>query len=142
METKFNFNSSICTSKEQSERLLILGLNPETADMALVPLMEWDDCTSQEYFTGIYSERTKEDAERYGLNYTPAWSLYRIKEIADKASSKDLHIFGNAISVLNDFGCRYKIFNTKELYSNIIDCISWLIEKGYFNKKYLCEKPC
>ena len=61
METKFNFNSAICTSKEQSERLLALGLKKDTADMALVPLMEWDDCTAQEYFTGIYVARTKED---------------------------------------------------------------------------------
>ena len=33
METKFNFNSQICTTKEQSERLLALGLKKETADM-------------------------------------------------------------------------------------------------------------
>ena len=59
METKFN--SQICTTRDQSERLLALGLKKETADMALVPLMEWDDCTAQEYFTGIYVARTKED---------------------------------------------------------------------------------
>lgn len=29
METKFNFNSQICTSREQSERLLALGLSSE-----------------------------------------------------------------------------------------------------------------
>ena len=33
MGTKFNFNSAICTSKAQSERLLALGLKKETADM-------------------------------------------------------------------------------------------------------------
>lgn len=33
METKFNFKSQICTSREQSERLLALGLKKETADM-------------------------------------------------------------------------------------------------------------
>ena len=32
METKFNFNSQICTTREQSERLLALGLKKETAD--------------------------------------------------------------------------------------------------------------
>ena len=35
METKFNFNSQVCTSKAQSERLLALGLKKETADMCL-----------------------------------------------------------------------------------------------------------
>ena len=33
METKFNFNSQVCTSKIQSERLLALGLKKETADI-------------------------------------------------------------------------------------------------------------
>ena len=32
MDTKFNFKSSICTSREQSGRLLALGLKKETAD--------------------------------------------------------------------------------------------------------------
>ena len=32
METKFNFNSQVATSREQSERLLALGLKKETAD--------------------------------------------------------------------------------------------------------------
>lgn len=33
METNLKFNSAICTSREQSERLLALGLKKETADM-------------------------------------------------------------------------------------------------------------
>lgn len=32
---KFKFNSQICTTIEQSKRLLELGLKPETADMVL-----------------------------------------------------------------------------------------------------------
>lgn len=36
MEDKvMKFNSQICTTKEQSERLLALGLKKETADMIL-----------------------------------------------------------------------------------------------------------
>jgi hypothetical protein len=30
---ELKFNSQICTTMEQSKRLLELGLNPETADM-------------------------------------------------------------------------------------------------------------
>ena len=42
METKFN--SQICTSREQSERLLKLGLKKETADMMYYQWSEgyWD----------------------------------------------------------------------------------------------------
>lgn len=31
MKTKFNFDSQICTTREQSEHLLALGLKQETA---------------------------------------------------------------------------------------------------------------
>ena len=31
----FNINSQICTTREQSERLLALGLKKETADMTI-----------------------------------------------------------------------------------------------------------
>lgn len=30
---KLKFNSKVCTTREQSQRLLELGLKPETADM-------------------------------------------------------------------------------------------------------------
>jgi hypothetical protein len=33
METKFNLKSDICTDRNQSERLLALGLKKETADI-------------------------------------------------------------------------------------------------------------
>lgn len=35
MKTKFNFNSQIATDRNQSERLLALGLKKETADMTI-----------------------------------------------------------------------------------------------------------
>lgn len=35
MEESMKFNSQVCTSVEQSQRLLDLGLKPETADMVL-----------------------------------------------------------------------------------------------------------
>ena len=41
--SEFNFKSSVCTSIEQSERLLALGLKKETADMYLQSVLndEW-----------------------------------------------------------------------------------------------------
>lgn len=35
-----NFTSQICTTKEQSERLLALGLKKETADMMFIVLVK------------------------------------------------------------------------------------------------------
>lgn len=36
METNLKFNSQICTTKDQSERLLALGLKRETADCVIM----------------------------------------------------------------------------------------------------------
>jgi hypothetical protein len=153
METKFNFKSAICTSREQSERLLALGLKKETADMALVPLMEWDDCTSQEYFTGIYTARAKEDAERYGLDYIPAWSLHRLWCLLPHSITIVTH-FGQYKAGLDltmdsyqnvsylegaDEPCYDMSFFANDAYESICKAIEWLIKEGYFNKKYLEE---
>lgn len=65
------FNSQICTTKEQSERLLALGLQKETADMVILehPRKE-----------GRYFYIAKEDANWDGF---PAWSLHRLIELAE-----------------------------------------------------------
>lgn len=58
------FNSQICTNKEQSLILLKLGLNPETADMKIIPYTTYVVSKDYDMFLG------------YGQDaYTPAWSL-------------------------------------------------------------------
>ena len=66
METKFNFNSQICTAREQSEHLLALGLKKETADMHHYRYSEgyWD----------IQACPPRGDSS----SYIPAWSLHRL----------------------------------------------------------------
>ena len=68
MDTKFNFKSAICTSREQSERLLALGLKKETADCCYY------------YYDGEYLIAFAEDA-KYESDI-PAWSLHRLIELA------------------------------------------------------------
>lgn len=124
METKFNFNSAICISRSQSERLLALGLKKETADIRGVE----------------------------GIEHTPtyAWSLHRLIEMMPKCvrahSSGDdsprLHPYvpkfdyrgvtiENIDEVLDEFYAHADLFN------NICDAIEWLIKEEYFNKEYL-----
>ena len=67
MKTKFN--SQICTTKEQSERLLALGLKKETADMAIEPDVE---STYEAYYYSVYPP------SRRGI---PTWSLHRLIEM-------------------------------------------------------------
>lgn len=62
------FNSQICTTKEQSERLLALGLKKETADMM--------------YCKTAYGESiTVKDDDYLEHLDLPAWSLDRLIEI-------------------------------------------------------------
>ena len=63
------FNSQICTTKEQSERLLELGLKPETADCCLDDAIE-----------GIYSPMA---VKKIFESQIPAWSLHRLMEIGN-----------------------------------------------------------
>ena len=67
METKFN--SQICTTREQSERLLALGLKKETADMCWIPLSD-GRCV-----LGVSTE--------IRLDTIPAWSLHRLWELGN-----------------------------------------------------------
>ena len=71
----FNFTSQICTTEEQSEKLLALGLRKETADMAhiafggggmMIRPYEW-------------LPTTEVDME----NFIPAWSFHRLLELCN-----------------------------------------------------------
>lgn len=64
------FNSQICTTKEQSERLLALGLKKETADMVHQAI-------------GVGPYKIWVDTE-ISNDFFPAWSLHRLIEIYEK----------------------------------------------------------
>ena len=65
---ELKFNSQVCTTIEQSQRLLDLGLKPETAD-----------CYNREEDYG-YSNWIGKPSLRSDV---PAWSLHRLIEILD-----------------------------------------------------------
>lgn len=76
------FTSQVSTTKEQSERLLALGLKAETADMM--------------YCKTAYGEfiTAKDDDYLEHLD-SPAWSLHRLIEIYDKTCIFWSDGFGN-----------------------------------------------
>ena len=115
METKFNFYSQICTTREQSERLLALGLKKETADM-----FWWDNGYGS--CAVISRPAEKEDGE-YG-KVIPAWSLHRLLEM-------------NLNSTDTRFEVRFNQLDAKDEYEFLLAHIEWLIKEGYFNKEYL-----
>ena len=121
--SEFNFKSAICTSREQSERLLALGLKKETADM-------WYPHFARTCPIPLVDETLASDD-------IPAWSLDRLMELVP-------HRFGEYCDYANYFMYYYNIpfdvmeqFRGETRYEYLIDCIEWLIKQGYFNKEYL-----
>ena len=139
----FNFTSQICTTKEQSERLLGLGLKKETADMCL------DSMGNIYTYPFNIIETIKND-----WSLIPLWSLNRLIEmmpqgiqdcsyrcfvlsVNSQGVSYEYHYIDEEGKGYNDsIGCT-DLFDT--LYDDIIAHIEWLIKEGYFNKKYLEE---
>ena len=131
------FNSQICTTREQSERLLALGLKKETSDMGLVKFLEGDG----------YTMAITED---YSFIDIPSWSLHRLIEMMPKSIYHknlacfliiDQSVYVEYRHIL--FGASQTIveqFMKSNLWDNIICCIEWLIKEGYFNKKYLVDQ--
>ena len=129
---EFNFKSQICTTKEQSERLLALGLKKETADCCYY------------YYDGEYLIAFAEDA-KYPSDI-PAWSLDRLRKLLpfcipiedDYGEEWNTVIaFYQKSIIIESEPYWTKSFDKDNLYDNIIDCIEWLIKEGYFNKEYL-----
>ena len=107
------FNSQICTTREQSERLLALGLKKETADMHWYKPAQFEH---DYWFEGIGQEWSENDI--------PAWSLHRIIEMIYPT---DIHI-----DILSPV-----ILPRENIYDYVIEMIERKIKEGYFNKEYL-----
>lgn len=109
---ELKFNSQICTTIEQSKRLLELGLKPETADMrySYKPQHLADTTPEKDWLLQI--------ATPLGTDI-PAWSLHRLIELY-----KD-------VDYISLWSLEYVNYN------RLIECISFAIKHGAFNKEYL-----
>ena len=118
------FNSQICTTKIQSERLLALGLKKETADMMFIVLVKDFHGKDIPVTERGYSLCTwyNETSMRVGLEkreYIPAWSLHRLIEMLG----------------ISKMAFNMDIYNSP--YEEIIHRIETFVNAGEFNKEYL-----
>ena len=115
------FTTQISTTREQSERLLALGLNPETADMM------WDAITvfkGKEVEEPSWSLRAfyyphksgflRDDEEQ---TFIPSWSLHRLLCMLEKHP--------------------YEIYLDANVYDDVIWDISEAINRKEFNEDYI-----
>ena len=129
METKFNFKSQICTTREQSERLLALGLKKETADMCWTKVGP----KSRTYYVPELAP-----INMVSWRHTPAWSLHRLLSMLPDDAPKIFWILDGASITIEFEDDGSDFFPHKgDIYEGVVNCIEWLIKEGYFNKEYL-----
>ena len=106
------FNTQICTTREQSSRLLALGVKKETADMHYDLTVSCNEPQVGSVEVFIYG---------YQKGYIePAWSLHRL------------------IAMCPEFVIAEQR-NHEKLYEEVISNIKFAIEEGSFDVKYLEE---
>lgn len=160
--SEFNFKSQICTTREQSERLLALGLKKETADMT------WEfshtkngepqyDCRAESSWDSETFARYVEHCEKIGYfehwkhedgsqmtpeevydeimkKHIPAWSLHRLLSLIEYDDGfVDISLHEGRYGI--HYGYDDEWYDN--LYDAVISCIEALIEEGYFPKEYL-----
>lgn len=132
-----NFKTPISTTREQSERLLALGVKPETADCYIEYTPTGKDFT---YIRQPYNEDIFKRS-----NVIPSWSLARLLEMMpqyiDEREEVLLMIEPPLVIYYDSLYKGHRYFTTNpNLSDNCITMISWLIRNDYFNKEYLIGK--
>ena len=162
MKTKFNFNSQICTTREQSERLTALGLKKETADMVWhfthnrSLALQWElnphppvtknNCRLNIDRLNVLGRKKADGTLMTGEEYfnqvwgkdIPAWSLNRLIEMMP------FDVFDNCFTLIKNYPSGYGVeydelsyYHKENIYDTLIEGIEHLIKEGYFNKEYL-----
>ena len=104
----FEFKSAICTSVEQSKRLLELGLKKETADV-------YHDLSTGIIEVPYAKVELKRELKRNDV--IPAWSLHRLMEIGE----------------MRDIG----FCDISKAYDTAVRVIECRIHAGFINPEYL-----
>lgn len=80
---ELKFNSQVCTTKEQSQRLLNLGLKPETADCQYAALViDWKGNPISNPKWRFYDHNKGFIVQNFEqMECVPAWSLHRLIEL-------------------------------------------------------------
>lgn len=126
---ELKFNSQVCTTKEQSQRLLELGLKPEIADCQYAALViDWKGNPISNPKWRFYDHNKGFIVQNFEqMECIPAWSLHRLFEMICNKECEECYYF--------DFSIDYD--SMADVYNSIIEVIERHIEENRFNKKYL-----
>lgn len=124
------FNSQICTTREQSERLLALGIKKETADCVI-------------YYSSVREcDRYVNKMSELESDEFPAWSLARLIEMMPKCVPSSIAGIDAQFSVTHrydgSYTAGYAMATEAEgnVYDAIIRIIQWAMEEGYWGDNH------
>lgn len=103
----------LCTTKQQSQRLLEAGVSPETADLYLQRITETEDWSSDNVQDQIIEPWINKPGLLDMVDHYPAWSL-----------SKLIYII--------EYGVKYTSHRYDDPFEAFIEAIEWLIKEGKF----------
>ena len=136
----FNFESQVCTDKNQSERLLALGLKKETADVIILIKLNQDKMPMVvPYDFWISDDPFYKNMREKSI---PAWSLDRLRELIPEniftgVRNQWHRVMYNGVLTYEEGDDSLVSFREANIYERCVSCIEWLIKEGYFNKEYL-----
>ena len=138
-----NFGTQVCTTREQSERLLAMGVKKETGDMFLTKCFVGNNGTPMLFIGCEYNSSTV----HYSKDDIPAWSLHRLMKLCpDNIHLEDypdtLYYLTNdpyMVTYEREDMDTLKRCEKGNVYDRMVDMIEWLINNKYFNKEYLEE---
>lgn len=152
------FKSQICTTREQSERLLALGLKKETADMVYCyresrsGMIKWELEAHRPTLRtttrlnieklNVFGHKDADGKVMTGEEYfnelwgkdIPAWSLHRLLFLIPKEVDIDGFKFPLRSDVI------MQLEDVDFIYERLIGVIERVIKVGFINKDYLEEK--
>jgi hypothetical protein len=114
------------TTLEQSKRLIEAGLDPNTADMAI--LKDNTYCNALSAFNGATLCQNYNEIKNK-TNYIPCWSLGALLNVMDSPK-----IFYRIECTCGETEVHVSGSGFHKYFDNIIDTILWLLENGYIEK--------
>lgn len=140
------FNTQVCTTREQSERLLALGLKKETADMYLTRCFVGNNGTPM-IFVGA---EHKPSTVLFSKEDIPAWSFDRMIAMFPKNAHNE---YGNLSFKWEYSNNKYHFYvlakyapmglllkkHSNDLYELAVSALEWLVKGAFIDEQYLNE---
>lgn len=145
----------LCTTQQQSQRLLEAGVSPETAGCYLQRITETEDWSSDNVLNQIIEPWMNKLGLLNMVGRYPAWSLSTLIDMMPpfvdgigslriiaglntKKYNADNKVKVHQYSI--EYGVKYTSHRYDDPFEALIEAIEWLIKEGYLDKKFLTDK--